>query len=109
MKKIIVVTLFLFVPQVFANWTGETKIASIFYINDDQVLLKLENNANPSGCNPNGYGQILIEPSVQKSLFPMLLSAYVSAKKVNIYTFGACQSAQWAAHTFNKVGHVSFL
>ena len=109
MKKTIFVILFSFVPQVFANWTGETKIVSIFYINDTQVLLKLENHANPSGCNPNSYGQILIDPNVQKSLFPMLLSAYVSAKKVNIYTFGDCKSAQWAAHTFNLVGHVSFL
>jgi len=109
MRKIIVATLFLFVPQVFANWTGETKIASIFYINDTQVLLKLENNANPSGCNPNGYGQILIDPNVQKSLFPMLLSAYVSSKKLNIYTFGACKSSQWTGYTFNSVGHVSFL
>lgn len=47
-----------------------------------QVILNLENGANPSACKISSAGQILINPNTQKALFSMFLSAYMSGKSV---------------------------
>ena len=45
MKKILMITLFIFSSQSLANWTGSTKILSMYHVNDDQVILNLVGNA----------------------------------------------------------------
>ncbi len=108
MKNLLIISLFLFSSQSFANWTGATKIVSMYHVNDDQVILNLANGANPSACKVSSAGQILINPNTQKALFSMFLSAYMSGKSVTIYTSGNCLTTHWADQSFNNVGHAVF-
>lgn len=109
MKKILMITLLFISSQSLASWTGATKIISMYHVNEDQVILNLENGANPGACKVSSAGQVLINPNTQKALFSMFLSAYMTGKNVNIYAYGNCLTTHWVDQSFNNVGHALFL
>ena len=80
-------------------------MVQLYAVTPDLVLVKLENFKNPDKCLTNENADIIFNAKVSQPWFAMLLSAYMSGKKVNIYVNGNC-TPWWAGTSFAEAAHV---
>ena len=111
MVKLQVIILFslLFVAKNLhaSGWSGAVVVEEIYALNETESIIKLSSFTNPDECQVTSAGHVIINPSVNKAWFSMLLTAYTTKSKVNIFVTGC--SAVWENTTFAKVGHIKFI
>jgi hypothetical protein len=110
MKKIFIIFAMLIVSSnsitaLAAGWSGEARVIQLYSITPDLMLVKLENFSNPDKCLTNADADIIFNAKVSQPWFAMLLSAYMSGKKVSIYVNGVC-TPWWAGTSFAEAAHV---
>lgn len=89
-----------------SGWSGKSKIETLYAVNDNQVVIKLTNFNNATGCNPNSAGQVLVSPNTQKTFYTLILSAFMSGKEVDFYLYGDCKTTHWVGPSFAGFGHL---
>lgn len=114
MKYLIKITMVLFfiVAQNYsyavAGWSGLATVKGIYTLDENRALIKLSNFTNPHGCKINESGDVIVNPTTQKTWFSVLLTAYMGKKTVNIYVNSACTEV-WAETSYATIGHVRLL
>ncbi|MBW8184281.1 hypothetical protein K0625_11395 [Shewanella sp. NR704-98] len=101
-------TLFPFLVNAAAGWSGRAEVTGIYTLNESTALIKLSTFSNPNSCQINSSGDVRINPSVDKNWMSMFLAAYMSGKPVDVYVTAACTGV-WAGTSFTTVGHVRLL
>ena len=112
MNRIVLVFLFITTVSSFdvmsegSGWSGKSKIEQLYAVNSSQVIIKLSNFTNATGCNPNTAGQVLVDPNAQKTFYTLILSAFMAGKEVDFYLYGECKTTHWVGPSFAGFGHV---
>jgi len=88
-----------------AGWSGETTINGIYVLNETTAIIQVANFSNPDGCKVNEAGHIYFNPSENKIWLSLILTAYASKSKVDIYVDN-CQSVWGNEYTFANAVHV---
>ena len=91
-----------------AGWSGEATVVGIYSVDENRSLIKLSNFANPHNCSIISGGDVIVNPTTQKSAFSMFLSAYMSGKPVNVYVKANCTTI-WPNTSFADLHHVRLL
>ncbi|ACA85756.1 hypothetical protein [Shewanella woodyi] len=89
-----------------SGWSGKSKIEQLYAVNSSQVIVKLSNFTNATGCNPNTAGHVLVDTNSQKTFYTLILSAFMAGKEVNFYLYGECKTTHWVGPSFAGFGHV---
>jgi hypothetical protein len=89
-----------------ASWSGKSKIEQLYAVNSSQVIVKLTNFTNATGCNPTSAGQVLVDPNAQKTFYTLILSAFMAGKEVNLYLYGDCKTTHWVGPSFASFAHI---
>lgn len=93
----------------FANgWTGEANVVGIYAMSETQAIIKLSAFNNLHNCQVNEAGQVVINPSTNKVWFSMLLAAYASKQKVDIFISSNCIPI-WNNTSYAEVIHVRLI
>lgn len=84
-------------------------VVSIFSVDDKRALVSLSSFSNPGGClvnvGPSNSGHAILDPSVNKEMFSMLLTAFVAGKEVDLYVRDNCIPI-WSDSSFAEIAHV---
>jgi len=107
MKKLITIMLGVFISfntLAAAGWSGKATITGIYALDSDRVLIKISSFTNPSGCDINSSGDVIINSKTHQNWFAMALSAYAASKPVDFYVNGC--TPVWANTSLANVRHM---
>ncbi|MGR6871045.1 hypothetical protein ACU6U9_01765 [Pseudomonas sp. HK3] len=94
-----------------AGWTEQTKITSMFVYDEENLLLSLENYNNLAECGVNGgpvAGHVILNPTTQRTMLAMLLTAFAASKDVKFYINEGCVPI-WSGANYGEILHVQIL
>jgi hypothetical protein len=89
-----------------SGWSGKAKITSLYAVSDTQVLIKLTSFANPMACAVTKDGDIVVNPTTQKTWYSLVLAAHMAGRDINVYIHGDCQGVHWVGPSFGQIGHL---
>jgi len=112
MKKLLILTIALLLPiHVSAGgWTKAVKIKQLLLVEESKLLILLSSFNDPDGCHkdeghlPN-TGHIIMDPSINKAAYSMILSAYMAQKDVTFYVRNGCTGI-WSDTAYANFGHI---
>jgi len=84
---------------------NSVKVTGIYTLSETRAIVKLSSFAYAHGCKTNSNGDVFLDPSLNKSWYSALLTAYVSGKPVNVYVGDLCVPI-WAGTSYASIGHV---
>ena len=101
---------------VFANtanasgWTGKVKVTGVFVLNETSAIIRLSSFNNPDSCNVNkGHlpdaGHVILDPSVNRAWYSLILTAYAAQKDVNVFVSDGCKVV-WEGTSYGIIGHM---
>jgi hypothetical protein len=107
-RVILVLSIFAPITLYAANsgWSGKAKITSLYAVSETQVLIKLTSFTNPMACAVTEAGDILINPTTQKTWYNLVLAAHMAGREIDVYIYGDCQTVHWVGPSFGGIGHL---
>ena len=73
-----------------AGWTGTGLVVELNPTTSGRFLLKLDTNANPSGCKQKQWFYVDYTGTGADHMFRMLVAAATTNKPVRVYVTGSC-------------------